>query len=61
MSAVDVAPVSNPYHEDCDPLTRDVANQTVVAHTVFPETSQFSTLQRLAETAGVLERCNTFS
>ncbi len=59
--AVDVAPMSNLYYQDCDPLTLDVANQPVIAHAVFPETSQFGTLQSLAKTAGVLEWRNAFA
>ncbi len=51
----------DPYHEDCDPLILDVADQAAVAHAVLPEAAQLRALQRFAEAAGVVEQSDTFS
>jgi len=53
--AVNITAVADPDHEDAHGRILDVADDAVVADTVFPELAQAGALERLANATGILQ------
>jgi len=57
---IDFPPVSNTNDKNADQLVLNAGNDSVVADAILPELTEFRALQRLADTARVVERSDTF-
>ena len=52
-SSIDLAPIADPNHDDCDLRIDDLAYQSVISDAAFPELAQRAPFERLAEIARI--------
>jgi len=59
--AIRLSPIAEGYNRNHDLLVLDLADQAPVTDTVFPEFAQFAALERITDTARVIQHRDLFS